>query len=248
MVSLPIPSSLDRLAYLDIKWAEEWTYARILDELDAGARINGSGAHLDPDLLPGSRPRKSGWRPSLGQIGAAAGHLRNQGVGVGDLLLFYGWFRHAHIEEGQLQFISGNSGFHAIFGYLEIGEVIRSKTDSIPDWLTDHPHALATRMMSSTNTIFVASDRLTYFPNLQGAGIFKFNPSLVLSQPGPQRSRWALDPSIFRGIPISYHTDAAWRDGYFQSYPRGQEYVVEGTGPVIQWAHRLIQYSQLSVP
>ena len=50
-----------------------------------------AGAHADPDLIAGARKRGAGWLPSLGQIGAASGHLRNQGVQVGDLFLFYGW-------------------------------------------------------------------------------------------------------------------------------------------------------------
>jgi len=51
------------------------------------------GAHLDPDLDAASRRREPGWRPLLGQHGAAQSHLCNESVGPGDLFLFFGLFR-----------------------------------------------------------------------------------------------------------------------------------------------------------
>ena len=90
MVSLPIPSSIDRLSYSELGLPGSRTYADLIREIDAGARIDGMGAHLDPDLVAATRPRKRNWRPALGQIGSAAGHLKNQHVGEGDLFLFYG--------------------------------------------------------------------------------------------------------------------------------------------------------------
>jgi hypothetical protein len=244
MLSLPIPSSLDRLSYHALKHHDDRTYAQIIDELAAGARIAGKGAHLDPDLIGDTRPRHIDWRPSFGQIGAAAGHLRNQGVGIGDLFLFYGWFRHTHWVNGRLRFVPASAGFHAIFGYLEVGEAIETiREDPLPDWLLDHPHAEPSRMAKTTNTIFVAAHTLTNAPQHSGAGVFRFNESLVLTSPGAPRSRWNLDSGIFRNVTITYHTDAAWHDGYFQSYPRAQEYVIHADRGVTDWAHRLITSS-----
>jgi hypothetical protein len=242
MLSLPIPSSLDRLSYDALKHHDGRTYAQVIGELNAGARIAAMGAHLDPDLIADTRPRDVDWRPSFGQIGAAAGHLRNQGVGIGDLFLFYGWFRHTHFVDGRLGFVPGNTGFHAIFGYLEVGEAISTNDGKrLPEWLLDHPHAEPSRMAKATNVIFVATDCLTNLPQLPGAGVFRFNESLVLTSPGASRSRWHLDPSVFRHVTITYHTESAWRDGYFQSYPRAQEYVVHADQCVTDWAHHLIE-------
>jgi hypothetical protein len=162
-------------------------------------------------------------------------------VGVGDLFLFYGWFRHTHLVNGRLRFVPGNTGFHAIFGYLEVGEVLATNQNKpLPDWLLDHPHAQPSRMAKATNTIYVAADGLSKLPQRPGAGVFRFNKSLVLTSPGASRSRWNLDPSVFRHVTITYHTDTAWRDGYFQSYPRAQEYVVHADRGVTDWAHGLI--------
>ncbi len=240
MISLPIPSALDRLDYARLRCPTGQSYAEIIETLAAGARIDGRGAHLDPDLYARARPRKVGWRPAFGQRGAAAGHLNNQGVGVGDLFLFYGWFRHAHHVDGRLQFVRGHSGFHAIYAYLEVGSVVRPHTDDLPAWLRDHPHAAHARRTDANNAIYVANDRLTRIPTTAGAGMLRYRPARVLSKPGLTRSRWALDPHLFRKRPISYHSDAAWRAGYFQSYPRAQEYVIDADEPVIEWVHGLI--------
>ena len=37
--------------------------------------------------------RPPDWRPAFGQVGAAQKHLEQQGVSVGDVFLFFGWFR-----------------------------------------------------------------------------------------------------------------------------------------------------------
>lgn len=241
MLSLPIPSSHDCLSYDAIAAPDGRTCADLLADLGGTDRIVGKGAHLDPDLIPGSRPRRQGWRPSFGQIGAASGHLRNQGVGPGDLFLFYGWFRPTQTVAGRLQFKQASEGVHAIFGYLQVGEVIRTaEGDDVPGWLADHPHASVHRVKKSTNVIYVAVETLSWDTGASGAGVFRFRPELVLSKPGMSRSCWALDPAVFGNVEISYHTAAAWRDGYFKSYPRAQEYVISESDKVQDWARRLI--------
>ena len=241
MLSLPIPPSHDSLAYDAITSPDGRTCADVLVDLGGRDRIAGKGAHLDPDLIPESRPRRPGWRPSFGQIGAASGHLRNQGVGPGDLFLFYGWFRPTETVAGRLQFKQTSEGVHTIFGYLQVGEVIRTaEGGDVPDWLADHPHASVHRVKQSTNVIYVAAETSNWDAGTAGAGVFRFRPELVLSKPGMTRSCWALAPAVFGGVQISYHTQAAWCDGYFKSYPRAQEYVIEEDDKVNDWARRLI--------
>jgi hypothetical protein len=276
MVSLPIPSPLDELAYSDIALDRARTvrgrrdhstngmtsYADLIRELDAGARIGG-GAHLDPDLVANARPRRTGWRPSFGQIGAAGGHLRNANVGVGDLFLFFGWFRHTEIVPqaatsnacergactfisqsviGRTRFVRGGAGFHALFGYLEVGAVVDATSRApLPNWLADHPHADPQRRAAANNTIYIASDALSADHSLPGAGVFRFDETLVLTKPGEARSRWRLDRAVFGDVEISHHDATAWRDGVFQSCKRGQEFVIDATPRVLDWAVRKIR-------
>lgn len=197
---------------------------------------------MDPDLLRASRPRFTGWRPSLGQINAAAGHLRNQGIGQGDLFLFYGWFRPTEWVAGKLRFTGPREGFHAIFGYLQVDDILRpGSVDEVPGWLADHPHCVETRVGNPTNAIYISKPVLSWDPRAPGAGTFHFAPPLILSKSGMSRSCWALDPGIFGNVEISYHSREAWRDGYFKSYPRAQEYVIAPDERVTGWARALIR-------
>ena len=90
LLSMPIPSD-DSLTYNDIVY-QGLTYKQILKQLNPKKEYN--GCHLDPDIRPSLRTiTLIEWQPAFGQIDAAQGQLRNQGVGAGDLFLFFGWFR-----------------------------------------------------------------------------------------------------------------------------------------------------------
>lgn len=246
MLSLPIPSALDTLGYDEIAAPGDRCLREIIDELAAGARIADKGAHLDPDLLRGARSRLPGWCPTLGQISAAATHLQNQGVSVGDLFLFYGWFRHTEKSGDGLRFRRGSNGYHVIFGYLEIGEILRAPAHTdLPPWLRDHPHAAPSRMAKPTNTVYVATRKFSLHPSYPGAGVFRFDERNVLTKKGQSRSRWNLDSALFQNVKISYHSKTAWRNGYFQSYPRAQEYVIHADELIVSWASQLIRKSRL---
>ena len=245
MISLPIPSDLDSIDYDSLPAPGGRTIAGIIGELDAGAKIGGKGAHADPDLIAGARKRGAGWLPSLGQIGSASGHLRNQGVQVGDLFLFYGWFRHTEEIDSRLRFRTDCPEYHAIYGYLQVGDIIcANNLVDLPEWLQDHPHANQKRLAKPTNVIYVASKSLGSDAGVQGAGVFKFRDALILTKLGFSRSRWSLDPKLFRHLQISYHTDNSWKEDYFQPYPRAQEYVINADEPVVRWTHKLIKGSQ----
>jgi hypothetical protein len=91
LCSIPIPYTPSDTRYADI-WFGKRTLQQICNELNP--RHSHEFAHLDPDLRPealASRPKD--WRPAFGQSGAAEGHLTNEGIGAGDLFIFFGWFR-----------------------------------------------------------------------------------------------------------------------------------------------------------
>ena len=247
MLSLPIPSSLDVLKYDEIRAMPGKSVQDILTELDAHPRIEAKGAHLDPDLVEMARPRKPGWRPALGQVEAAAGHLRNQKIGPRDLFLFYGWFRQTEAIDGRLRFKKGAEDLHIIYGYLQVDTVCPVKDlEGLPEWLLDHPHTLPSRLLLKNNSIFIARPTLSWNHSMSGAGTFRFSDRLVLTQRGMSRGRWNLDPALFRHLPITYHSLDSWKAGYFQSYARAQEYVVDADGPAEMWARSLIDEVAIS--
>jgi hypothetical protein len=246
MLSLPIPTSTDIASFDDIRVPGGRTYADVIGSLlGKQSPILQKAAHLDPDLASGALERKPGWRGALGQTGAAAGHLRNQQVGPGDLFLFYGWFRPVESHGNEFRFMSRDSGFHAIFGYLEVSEVFTAPTlKMLPDWLKHHPHAIPARLKNPTNTFYVSAPALSGNAPKPGWGTFRFNERLVLSHRAMSRSRWCLEPRLFKHLSISYHTSDAWKDGYFQSYPRAQEYVIQADDAVRDWAWGLVRDSE----
>ena len=113
---LPIPSD-EPPRLKDVLWRGE-PLSNIVSAI-TNQRIGAlSGVHLDPDLQEQARPRAPGWLPLFGQVDAAQSHLENCGVGVGDLFLFFGWFRRTIRVDGHLMFdrsapitIASSAGF-----------------------------------------------------------------------------------------------------------------------------------------
>lgn len=247
MLSLPIPRCEDKLEYSKIRAPGGKTYIRIIEELCPRANIVEKGAHLDPDLVVSTRDRRQGWYPAFGTSSRSASHLDNHCVSEGDLFLFFGWFRHTEEVNGQLCYSGGRKGFHAIFGYLEIGEIVRVHEETqLPSWLQDHPNAMPYRRQTKKNRIYIAKPKLSILPNSPGGGAFQFDERKMLTKKGESnRSHWNLDPKIFRHVKISYHPENSWKEGYFQSAGRGQEFVIHADEGVIKWASNLIKNSRL---
>ncbi|MDX1606989.1 MAG: hypothetical protein R3202_12400 [Candidatus Competibacterales bacterium] len=232
LLSLPIPSR-DSRRYSEVRTPAGQTCAQVMRQL--GIRTRG-GCHVDPDLDPDALPRAPGWRAAFGSVGAAGRHLQLQGVGAGDLFLFFGWFRPTRLEQGRLRFEAGPD-LHVIFGYLQVGDLLRVGPEArLPEWLADHPHAAPARRSSPGNTIYLAAPRLTLAgTGGPGAGLLPYARHRVLTAPDHSRSRWALPRRVFAGRPITYHSEKAWRDGVFHSARRGQEFVMETDAGLRNW-------------
>lgn len=236
---LPIPDRHSGIRYHDVKLAGR-RLGKVARDLTGGRVRGGDGAHLDPDLIPSALPRAPGWRPVLGQTGAAQGHLRNQGVGPGDLFLFFGVFRPAQLHQRRWRFLPGSRPFHALWGWLHVGEVW--SVDRLPaeqrSWLAYHPH-LQTGP-DPGNTLYLESDgfRLPGVnATVSGSGVFPIlTERLWLSDPAAARpSQWRLPAAFFPGAgrpPLSYHQRAdRWRLAdpwcYLSAAARGQEFVLD---------------------
>ena len=53
------------------------------------------------------------------------------------------------------------------------------------------------------------------------------------------KGKWDL-PEFFKDVAISYHPQP-WKDGYFQSADKGQEFVLDATPKIIDWAKHIIE-------
>ncbi len=241
MISMPIPDESYWNSFSDLKFPGGGTYRDAWKALKPKGSKCG-GCHLDPDIRPNIRKGKPwlGWKPAFGQCDAAQGHLINQKIGIGDVFLFFGWFRKTEFIEEKIQFVNSAPEIHAIYGYLQIGEILTGDDLEKCIW---HPHA---HNDGKNNTIYVASDSLIIDEKntgLSGAGTLTYSDELNLTEPGQCHSRWKLIEVLKnKDITLTYHDkDKCIKDGYFQSVARGQEFVFSESDIVTKWAVGLIR-------
>lgn len=194
-VTLPIPAGV----------ASATTYGDL--ELGEAAAKASKGQWSASDLCHHDPMFSTDGMCFFGQCGAAQTHLERQGVGLGDVFLFFGLFRGE--ESGELH--------HRIFGYLEI-EVIERLAFGAPEWLIDlkHPHALA--MHGSNDVIYCG----------KGRADAPASDILRLTVPEGPPSLWKRPHWLKKGG-LSYHDrPSRWMRGRrLQSVARGQEFVAD---------------------
>ncbi len=233
LLSMPIPNDNGNRTYSSIYY-EGKPYVDFIPSSKQVSFFN-KKCHLDPDIRKDVVARHSDWKPAFGQSDAALSHLTRQGVGVGDIFLFFGWFRRTEWIDGMLRFKRDAPDQHIIYGYMQVREIIRSR-EEVPKWLEEHPHV---NHPWKRNAIYIASDRLSLLPDLPGAGCLDYDVKRVLTKKGqPKRRVWALN-EFFRDIPISYNK-LAWHGSDFISAGRGQEFVFDANDKAIEWAKSII--------
>lgn len=249
VVFIPIPGmETETICYGDLAIGQEkGKLVSYMEQVSPNMRMCGDKfpisrtvkCHLDPDLSKEMYPRQKGWRGCFGQVGAAQSVLEKSNVNAGDIFLFFGWFNHTEEKNGELRFCKGQ-GFHMIFGWLQIDQMIYTRQDAVPDWLQYHSHVGTGSRSIPNNCIYIGRKCLSWNTKVCGYGIFpEFRQELVLTKKGMPRSRWAL-PDEFRGLGITYHNDNSWKGGYFQSACRGQEFVFEESEVVEDFARKII--------
>lgn len=62
----------------------------------------------------------------------------------------------------------------------------------------------------------------------------------MIKKKGMSRTCWDL-PDIFKNVSITYHTKESWKENYFKSACRGQEFVIEEHEDIETWAISLIK-------
>jgi hypothetical protein len=198
-ITLPIPAGK----------ASATTYGDLgLGNLAAKASRGRLGAgdwcHHDPMFLGA---KDGGGTCAFGQCGAAQTHLERQGVGMGDVFLFFGLFAEEPTGEPH----------HRIFAYLRVAEIIQLERGA-PAELVElaHPHALA--MHGSNDCIWRGEGRVAR----------RAAPELRLTVPGGPLTLWQRPDWLKRGG-LSYHdrADRWMRGGRLKSVARGQEFVAD---------------------
>ena len=196
-ISLPIPATRNsRTTYGDLGLGE------LVSSVTKGKYGPDSLCHADPYFADG--------KCAFGQTGSAQGHLAKNGVGRGDIFLFFGLF----LEQNPLE------RHHRIFGYMTVEDVIRlgSTPDSrdAPSYAPDHPHFIGAR--DRNNTLYLGP----------GTTCITAPPKLRLTQAGGPPGRWSV-PEWLEEHGLTYHGES-WRwpsPGTLLSAARGQEFICD---------------------
>lgn len=251
LISFPIPDDngvKTCIQYKDMNIDDGLTYQDLMEQLGI-KNHNETQVHLDPDLYPGIIKRNDGWKPVLGQSHAAQKHLSNNNIEMGDLFLFFGWFRKVQLVNNVYKYVP-ETDRHVIWGYLQVGEIIKiDQTKEYDEWLEGHPHFKYRKR--ENNTAYIASEKLSFDNRINGAGVLNFHESLILTHGGQEnRSFWSLPKFLHPdyGTKMTYHENRnRWNiDGQrctLQSVGRGQEFVVTGNTQIEEWAKSVILYN-----
>lgn len=235
LISLPIPDKSSLIHYEDLA-IRGHCLASLVSDLTRGGVMPTHGAHLDPDLDRSTLTRSRGWRGVFGQAGVAQRVLAREGVGPGDLFLFFGWFRQVERTGNRYRFAVNAPDVHVLWGWLQVDSVVNVADERIPAWAAYHPHAAAPNRPH--NALYLARRTLDVggLEQHAGAGTFgRFHSALRLTQPGRTRTHWML-PAWFAPHdgrpPLGFHQDPRrWtRHGDhigLQAVSRGQEFVLD---------------------
>ena len=242
LYSLPIPDSDSKITYGELQHDDINIGEMVEDLTDNNIRAS-CGAHLDPDINYAAYPRQAGWRPLFGQSKGHQTHLSNQGVQIGDLFLFFGFYQQVEKTSGGWCFVKGAPEQHILWGWLQIGEICKVDElaqDELP-WTCYHPHRSPSRDKdpTNTNTLYIASGSLDLGdgPIGPGAGQFpKLHLNLILTEPGKLRSYWRLPRCFYPDgskCPLTGHPRKFWKPepdskyAYVQRPGPGQEFVLD---------------------
>ena len=240
LLSLPIPTN-DRDTYEDLSW-QGVNYADLLRQLRPVKPF--SHCHVDPDLRPGVRSASpENWKPAFGQTDAAQGVLKNAGVKIGDLFLFFGWFRQTEYGPSGYRFVRKCGDFfrcadlHVIYGYLQIGEIL-TKPDDIAAY-SWHPHASEAFRKNKANALYLPAERLSWNPDLPGYGTLDYRTDRVLTMENMPRGTWTAKPFLMPEHVYGNRKNSANGAGLYYA-GIWQELVIEESDGLLDWARSLI--------
>ena len=256
LLSLPIPDKTSDIRYDVLEW-HGINLGKLASDLTGNPKRRSHFAHLDPDIERQSLPRANRWRPLFGQTGSPQGHLRNLGVQIGDLFLFFGLFRRVEELHGVWRYVKHSPKLHVLWGWLQIGEIhaVDSLAPEALPWARYHPHFRGDR--DANNTLYVAADELRLKDDrvsVNGAGLFQhIEDDVVLTAPHSKKvTLWQLPSAFYPSegkVPLSFHHDLdQWqlisRDYCtLQTVSRGQEFVLNTTHypDVVDWVASLFR-------
>ena len=238
LLSLPIPDNNSTDKYNDLIYGN-FTYDKILKGLKPNTVF--TKCHLDPDIREGVRLKPIvNWKPAFGQAESALGVLRNNGVEIGDLFLFFGLFQNTKYFGDTIQFIKNEKPIQAVFGYMQVGRIIDT-----PEGISKfpwHPHANS-RFDADKNALYIPSEKLSFLPELPGYGVFSFRRDRVLTMPGKNTATW-VEYNFLMPYNIYGNRKSSSKDGGIYYAGQWQELVLKENAEAEKWAKSLIEENE----
>ena len=247
MIMIPIPSSNDKIAYKDVTFSKDKEKDLYVKNYLKNFKIDLSSlCHMDPNLS--NYLDEPNFLGSVGQIGISQSHLENQEIQKDDLFIFFGKYEIQKFSQTKVEKIAKDK--HIMFGYLQIGEIIcpndpknggRASYEQKYPWIKNQPHWNFEKYNNiKSNRIYIAREKCSFDENIKGFGMFNFSEDLILTKNGRSISKWEL-PKPLMNLKITYHNESNYKEDYFQSASRGQEFVIEKNEKAEKWAVELIK-------
>lgn len=246
LLLLPRPDDAGFLRY-DELFYQGTSYLDIIRQLNPSIaeELKDARCFPSPDISPDTYSTPKDWKPTFTQYGPSEGHLSSQKVSVGDIFLFFGWFRQTtYDDQHQLTYVSDAPDLHIICSYLQIGSIIKNKNFILKKYTWNK---LVDNFIKTSKhySVYLPTKKLSYNNKQDGFGQLVFAQNLILTKQGLPYHKWTL-PDLFRqqDVTISYHNN--YTNGfipgkdYFQSSNIGQEFVINGTHDLRAWVCRLI--------
>ncbi len=259
LLSLPVPANEGRslTKYRDLQDVHGHSVFKLADDLTKGRITPATRTHFDPDLRRCMLRRDPGWRPLFGPHPNSHSLMKKNDVKVGDLILFFGWFREVELDNGTYRFVRKAPNLHVIFGWLQIDEMRPAGLENrkvAPKWMQYFCHFQGDW---ANNYVYVSRKQLSIprlSKKLPGGGAFEtYSDVLRLTAPDCSRSIWELPTSIYpeHGKELmTYHRDEKlWSrtatHTRLQTHAKWQESVLHADEcpEAITWARRILTHA-----
>ena len=243
LLSLPIPDdtplsepiSENIVRYDDLHFGD-FTYSKLLQGLKPNKAFD--VCHLDPDIRQGVFINPvEGWKPAFGQTGSPLGVLRNAGVTVGDLFLFFGVFRKTEYHNDTIKFIKGVKPVQMVYGYLQIGAIIETP-EEIAEYKW-HPHAFGNHYNDNRNALYLPSENLSFAPALPGYGVLSYRADRVLTKSNENTATWEEHGFLLPGNVVGNRKNCSKGTGLYYA-GQWQELVLKPNREANAWALKVI--------
>ena len=246
LLLLPKPVEEGAVSYDNLSY-QGLSYYDIAVSLDKRLEVtlNHAKCHTGCYITPLNHNPPLEWYPAYVHNGPLESHLSKQKVSVGDIFLFYGWFRQTEYDSmHRLRYVADAPEQNIVFSYFQIGAIIKdiSFFSKQYNWQL---HTFIDKSNTIPSTIYLPTKKLSYNNHQPGCGILSNSSKQILTKPGYNYNQWQLPDFLCTpDVTITYHNNRnngfiSGKD-YFKASAISEEFVIHGTYDLKQWVHSMI--------